>query len=179
MFCPLKMTWGEELPINPSAAHIAQAGDRWCCIVVTALGSTVCVLKSCFTDSRPHLTPFLRQLEHVQPQAFAPPAVCAVGPRLCRAQRPIHTHWVATTHRHGPYDSANRPACMVARACAQRGRCCVHTCRCLLRANQRTKQVESQPRGIHGAHHAQAGRSSTIGCHLCPALLFTERVGPL
>ena len=106
----------------------------------------------------------------VQPQAFAPPAACAVGPRLCRIQRPIHMHWVATTHRHGTCDSINRPACMVARACAQRGRCCVHTCRCLLRANQCTKQVESQPRGIHGAHHAQAGRSSTIGCRLDLAL---------
>ena len=106
----------------------------------------------------------------MQPQAFARPAACAVGPRLCRIQRPIHTHWVATTHRHGTYDSANRPACMVARACAQRGRCRVHTCQCLLRANQRTKQAEPQPRGIHGAHHAQAGRSSTIGCRLGLAL---------
>ena len=115
----------------------------------------------------------------VQPQAFEPPAACAVGPRLCRIQRPINTHRVATTHRHGTYDSVNQPACMVARACAQRGRCCAHTCLCLLRANQRTKQAEPQPRGIHGAHHAQAGRSSTIGCRLCPALLFTERVSPL
>ena len=106
----------------------------------------------------------------VQPQAFAPPAARAVGPRLCRIQRPIHMHWVATTHRHGTCDSINRPACMVARACAQRGRCCVHTCRCLLRADQRTKQAEPQPRGIHGAHHAQAGHSSTIGCRLELAL---------
>ena len=60
----------------------------------------------------------------VQPQAFAPPAACAVGPRLCRIQRPIHMHWVATTHRHGTCDSINRPACMVARACAQRGDAC-------------------------------------------------------
>ena len=106
----------------------------------------------------------------VQPQVFAPPAACAVGPRLCRAQRPIHTHWVANTHRHGTYDSANRPACTVARVCAQRGRCRVHTCQCLLRANQRTKQAEPQPRGIHSAHHAQAGRSSTIRCRLGLAL---------
>ena len=34
----------------------------------------------------------------VQPQVFAPPAACAVGLRLCRVQRPIHTHWVANTH---------------------------------------------------------------------------------
>ena len=106
------------------------------------------------------------------PQVFAPPAACAVGPRLCRAQRPMHTHWVANTHRHGTYDSANRPACTVARVCAQRGRCRVHTCQCLLRANQRTKQAEPQPRGIHSAHHAQAGRSSTIGCRLGLALGF-------
>ena len=106
----------------------------------------------------------------VQPQAFAPPAACAVGPRLCRAQRPIHTHWVANIHRHGTYDSANRPACTVARACAQRGRCRVHTCQCLLRANQRAKQAESQPRWMHCAYHAQAGRSSTIGCRLDLAL---------
>ena len=106
----------------------------------------------------------------VQPQVFAPPAACAVGPRLCRAQRPIHTNWVATTHRNGTCDSANRPACTVARVCAQRGRCRVHTCQCLLRAGWRTTQAGPQPRGIHGAHHAQAGRSSTIGCRLDLAL---------
>ena len=44
----------------------------------------------------------------VQPQAFAPPAACAVRPRLCRIQRPIHMHWVAITHRHGTCDSINR-----------------------------------------------------------------------
>ena len=85
---------------------------------------------------------------------------------LCRSQRPTHTHWAATTHRHGMYDSANRPVCVVARACAQRGRCRVHTCQCLPLANQRTNQAETQPRGIHGARHAQAERSSTIGFHL-------------
>ena len=155
--------------INASAARSAQGHDRSCCIVVTALRRTVCVLTSCFTDNRPHLTPFLRQLERAM-TGVCPPAACAVGSRLCQTQRPIHIHWVATTHRHRTYDSANPPACTVARACAQRGRCRVRTCQCLLRANQRAKQAETQPRGMHCAYHAQAGHFSTIGCRLDLAL---------
>ena len=166
--------------INASAARSAQGHDRSCCIVVTALRRTVCVLTSCFTDNRPHLTPFLRQLERAM-TGVCPPAACAVGSRLCQTQRPIHIHWVATTHRHRTYDSANPPACTVARACAQRGRCHVHTCQCLLRANQRTKQAGTRPYGIHGARHAQAGRSSTVGLRLglclCPCAGSSCRCG--
>ena len=167
------MTWGEELLINASAARSAQGHDRSCCIVVTALRRTVCVLTSCFTDNRPHLTPFLRQLERAM-TGVCPPTACAVGSRLCQTQRPIHIHWVATTHRHRTYDSANPPACTVARACAQRGRCRVRTCQCLLRANQRITQADPQMHRTHGAHYALDERSSTIGCRLGLAFAFAQ-----
>ena len=126
MFCPLKMTWGEELLINPSAAHIAQAGDRWCCIVVTALRSTVCVLTSYFTDSRPHLTPFLRQLER------ATTGVCA-SRSMCRWTPPVpgpatHTHALGRHHaptwaiRQRKPTSLHGCACM----CTARALPCAH-----------------------------------------------------
>ena len=112
-----------------------------------------------------------RQLERATTGICASRYMCRWNP-LCRSQRPTHTRRASATHRHGTCDSANRPTCTVARACAQCWRCSVRTCQCLLRANRHITQAEPQPHGIHHDHHAQAGHSSTIGFRLglCPCL---------
>ena len=88
--------------------------------------STVCILTSCFTDSRPHLTPFLRQLER------ATTGVCA-SRSMCRWTPPVpgpatHTHALGRHHaptwlvRQRKPTSRHGCACM----CTARALPCAH-----------------------------------------------------
>ena len=137
--------------INASAARSAQGGDRSCCIVVTALRRTVCVRTSCFTDSRPHLMPFLRQLERATTGVCCPLSMCRLTPPV--PDPATHTHSLG---RHHPPPSHAR----------QRKPTSLHCCACMCTARALLCAHLPMPAAGEPAH--QAGWDSTVRDPWCP-----------
>ena len=111
---------------------------------------TVCVLASCFTDSRPHLTPFLRQLER------ATTGVCA-SRSMCRWTPPVPgpaTH----THALGRHHAPTWPA-------RQRKPTSRHGCACMCTARALPCAHLPMPAAGESAH--QAGWAPTARDALC------------